>query len=902
MSIALSLVGGVVGSLLLGWPGLAVGLAVGYLFGTVSDLSGRVAQLELTLATVRQSLSKPPVQAPSPQATAPAAPGRPEASVTSPPRQDAPLRTPPVHAPRPAGPTADPTPIPAHPSRVPDEPTVADHVIASITAFFTSGNVVAKIGVVVLFFGVAFLLKYAVERHALSVEFRLAGVTLAASAMLVVGWRLRVQRRAYALIVQGGSIGVLYLTVFAAAKLYHLAPPAFAFAVMVALVALSGALAVLQDARALATFGSAGGFLAPVLMSTGGGSHVMLFSYYALLNGGILGIAWFKAWRELNVLGFAFTFVIGAWWGAESYRPALFGTTEPFLAAFFLFYVAIAVLFAHRQPPRLRGYVDGTLVFGVPLVAFALQAALVREMEYGLALSAVAMSAVYLGMATALWRRREQGMRLLVEAFLALGVVFASVAIPLALDGRWITAAWALEGAALVWVGVRQQRATARSFGVLLQIGAGLAFRASVNDPVGDVPVLNGLYLGCLAVSMAGLFSGGYLERHQSGLREWERPFARYVTAWGLLWWLGAGLHEIHRHAPAADWIDGALVFIAASAAAMGASARRLDWATMRYPPMGLLPVMAAVALGRFLDAPESHPLARWGVVAWGAAFGVQYHLLWRFETVWGGLLRFWHPAALWLAVFVATREASWAIGRVVDGAETWPFVAWGAVPALAVAGLLAWGRGIRWPVARFHEAYLGAGLAPAAVYLWCWGLASDVRSADPAPVDYVPLLNPVDLVQAFVLLVLIRWGWDCRRQYPAVFGARLDRAPAYALAAAGFLWLNAVVARTVHHWAGVPLSAEALYRSVIFQSSVSILWSLTALTVMVAAARFGRREAWSAGAGLLAVVVVKLFFVDLAGTGTVARIVSFLAVGGLMVLIGYLSPLPPRRQEGVSA
>jgi uncharacterized membrane protein len=55
----------------------------------------------------------------------------------------------------------------------------------------------------------------------------------------------------------------------------------------------------------------------------------------------------------------------------------------------------------------------------------------------------------------------------------------------------------------------------------------------------------------------------------------------------------------------------------------------------------------------------------------------------------------------------------------------------------------------------------------------------------------------------------------------------------------------------------------------------------------------------WFVGAGLLAVVVAKLFVVDLVGVGTVARIVSFLAVGALMLGIGYVAPLPPRATRG---
>jgi uncharacterized membrane protein len=69
----------------------------------------------------------------------------------------------------------------------------------------------------------------------------------------------------------------------------------------------------------------------------------------------------------------------------------------------------------------------------------------------------------------------------------------------------------------------------------------------------------------------------------------------------------------------------------------------------------------------------------------------------------------------------------------------------------------------------------------------------------------------------------------------------------------------------------------------------------------MVAATRLQRRGPWMFGAALLGAVVVKLFLVDLAGLGTVARILSFIVVGLLMLLIGYLSPLPPRSQEAAS-
>ncbi|HLQ27348.1 MAG TPA: DUF2339 domain-containing protein [Acidiferrobacterales bacterium] len=781
----------------------------------------------------------------------------------------------------------------------------------TLRVFFTSGNLVVKVGVIVLFFGVAFLLKYAVEHSHFPIELRFISTAVGALGLLMIGWRLRTRRAGYALIIQGAAVGVLYLTVFAAAKLYDLAPLGFALGVMVCLVMLSGVLAVLQDARALAGFGAAGGFLAPVLLSTGGGNHVVLFSYYLLLNAGILGVAWFKSWRELNLVGFAFTFVVGALWGHRNYEPAYFASTEPFLVVFFLFYVAIAILFAHRQPPQLKGYVDGSLVFGVPIVGFSLQIALVRSLEYGAAISALALGIFYLLTAILLWRRQVAGMRLLTEAFLALGVVFGSLAVPLAVDGNWTAAAWALEGVALVWLGVRQERLTARIFGSLLQIGAGVAFIATgagrtlllsappLTHGVLEVwPIVNAWYLGSAVIGVAGLMTSYYLERNTQRLREGEKFLLPWMLAWGLIWWFGGGLHEIHHHL---DWPDtwvATLLFFALSGVAMGWVARRLAWARLGLVPTGLLPVMLLIALWTFLVGfPFSgtfHLFAGWGALAWGVAFTGHLWLLHTFERSWQEpLVKWWHVLNFLLLVFVLTHEAAWGVTWLGSAGPAWGVATWALVPTLFIWALVGGGRRLTWPVARFYVDYLGRGVLPLIVFLWCWGLRAALNSGEVSPLPYWPLFNPLDLAQLLAVLTAVRWAWHVRAQQiytltPSLF--------VYGQAGVIFVWLIAAVARAVHAFAGAPYTLAALYHSVIFQAALTLTWSILALVAMVFTARRGARTVWFGGSGLLALVVVKLFLVDLTGIGTVARIISFLGVGLLMLVIGYFSPLPPRQ------
>jgi uncharacterized membrane protein len=151
-----------------------------------------------------------------------------------------------------------------------------------------------------------------------------------------------------------------------------------------------------------------------------------------------------------------------------------------------------------------------------------------------------------------------------------------------------------------------------------------------------------------------------------------------------------------------------------------------------------------------------------------------------------------------------------------------------------------------------------------------------------------------LDLVQ---LAVLTAAGWAAYRlsRQAKWFQTPVSAGWPLALpAAAAFVWLNAAAARTVHHWGGVPYTLEAMHQSVLFHAVISVLWGTAALTAMVWANRSGIRRLWFAGAGLLGLEVVKLFLVDLSGTGTVARIVSFLAVGALMLVIGFYAPLPP--------
>ncbi len=792
-----------------------------------------------------------------------------------------------------------------------------------IRSYFTGGNVVVRVGVMVLFFGVAFLLKYSIERDMIPVEIRLAAICIGGMAMLVIGWRLRSKMTTYSLILQGGGVGVLYLTIFSALKLYALLPVPVSLGLLAGLAGFSAVLAILQDARALAVIGIVGGFLAPVLTSTGGGSHVMLFSYYALLNFGILFTARHKSWRELNFIGFVFTFAISALWGLRSFVPEMFVSTAAFLVLFFLFYLAIGLLFASNQPLARKGYVDCTMVFGTPVVCFALQYYLVRGFEFGMAWSALGMGAVYVGIAWAVKKKGSAAMGTLIESFLFIGVVFATIAIPLAVDGRWTSAAWALEGAAVVWVGIRQKRPVARVFGMVMQGLAGLCFVLSTRLSFGGYPVVNGFYLGCLVVSMAAFISAFFLYRAD---HETAKSESGMMLAWALLWGFGGGWHEIDCFVPHFYKPSALLLFVSASVLDFRFIADGLSWRVPGRVYRGLFFLMFACGLytSFVFYCP---PSAFLGFAAWPFAFGVHYYLLYRDRREpRGDFSSFIHTVLLIFMIALLSFEAYWRVERLLPGgagwvmttmptgfivprqylfrfASIWPLSTLAVVPGLFVFFLSRFSHTLPWPVAENRRSYVYHAMAPVVVFLWAGSVLTNLFChGDPAPLRYVPFLNPLDLAQVMVLVVCLFWARTLAVRMDIQPFSLLRRQLVIITGGTVFLWLNATLIRTLHFWFEVGFDLHSMMDSGLVQASLSIFWALSAFAVMSWASRKKIRVVWLVGAALVGVVVVKLFLFDLGNTGTIARIISFLGVGVICLIIGYLSPLPGREAEGTEA
>ncbi len=746
-----------------------------------------------------------------------------------------------------------------------------DGILKKIKTYFTTGNPMVKIGGVILFFGLTFLIRFAFSNDMISIEAGLFSVLLFGIVLTGVGWKFKARQGDFGLILQGVGIAIFYLAIFAGAKFFAVIPFGVALAAMVLTVLFATMLAVLQNAFYLAIFATVGGFLAPILTSTGEGSHVVLFSYYAFLNLSIIAIAWFKAWRVLNLVGFVFTFVISTAWGVQSYSRSDFATTEPFLILFSLMYIAVAILFAHRKPFALKAYVDATLVFGVPTVGFGLQAALVQDFEYGLAFSALATSALYLSLAW--WLRKKEKFSLLSESFLALGVVFLSLVFAFAFAPEVSSVIFALEASAIIWISFRQDRTYSRVFALVLLVYAlGSLFKEM--RWVESAFFLNSSYLGFAILALAMLCSSYIYFYYRAKTKPFEAQFSKLLLGVGLLLWLGAGFHEV-KHSEYAYF----LIYAASSTLGLMLIAPRLEWdeltkALELYMPLGLLSIVMALS-------QEVHPFVKHYSIALVLYFSVYYFMLYRLKLM---RRKDWHVAGLWLMLLLL----SWELFYHLEKSSTVIALSgFALLPVLAIYLIMS---GVKfWPLTQEKVLYQKIAVFGIGIGLMLWQLFAFVSSAELMELVYIPLLNPLELMQVGVVVTLLWW----MRRIGVEKRLQMGFAAFFVMAFATLF-----LARSVHYYGDVFYSLHSLGASSLFQMSLSIMYTLMALAVIIYAKKSASRFVWMSGAGLLGFVIVKLLLVDMANSGSLERIISFLVVGVLILLVGFIAPLPPKQEE----
>ncbi len=213
---------------------------------------------------------------------------------------------------------------------------------------FMGAKLFAWIGGLALFLGVAFFIKYSFEHDLIPPEVRAALGFLIGAGLVVAG--LKVPREKYAVLGQtfcATGIVILYAVTFGCFALYKF--PFFGvgptMALMVLITAAAFFLAVRMDARVVAILGILGGFLTPILISTGSGDLLGLAGYLAVLTIGASAVALRQRWHFLVPIAAAGVLVLGLAWCAAYYevgRTTLLVSVNVGFSALFLAVLAFA--------------------------------------------------------------------------------------------------------------------------------------------------------------------------------------------------------------------------------------------------------------------------------------------------------------------------------------------------------------------------------------------------------------------------------------------------------------------------------------------------------------------------------------------------------------------------------
>ncbi len=341
-----------------------------------------------------------------------------------------------------AVPVLPPTPLPRTPPPLPQVNTAPPEPALETTFGLGWLN---RVAVVTLIFGVGFLFKYAVDSQWIGPAMRVALGIAAATVSLCIGeWISLRGQKTFARGLTGLGLALLYLSFYAGFGFYHLLPQTTAFLLMCLTTGAAAMLALHYDSQAVALLGLAGGYLTPILLSTGENHMWVLAGYTSMLNLGALAIARVKRWPGLEYLAWPATaFLFWGWasqWLDDETRLAAWGWLSLSFGLFFAASIAGAELWLLAL--NTAAYFVGTYdlldhPYHSSMGAFTLTLAVLHAL-----------------LAKVVWDNHRR----LAELAAAMAGVLLTLAIPIQFAGFRITMLWSLEAAALTWAGARFER------------------------------------------------------------------------------------------------------------------------------------------------------------------------------------------------------------------------------------------------------------------------------------------------------------------------------------------------------------------------------------------------------------------------------------------------------------
>ena len=320
---------------------------------------------------------------------------------------------------------------------------------------FIGENLINKIGITVTVIGVAIGAKYAIDHQLISPLTRIILGYLVGLGLLFFAVKLKQKYENFSAVLLSGSMAIMYFVTYAAFSFYNLYPQVVAFILMVIFTVFTVTAALRYNREIIAIIGLVGACAVPFLLSEGSENVIILFSYIAIINAGILVIAVKKYWKPLYFSAFVLTWLIYFSWYFVTYKSDNdFNTALFFLFVFFIIFYITFLSYKLLRKEKFDIF-DILLLLSNSFIFYGIGYSILKDHQSGknmLGLFTAGNAVIHFVVSVLIYRNRlaDRNLFYLVSGLV---VIFITIAIPVQWNGNWVTLLWICEAALLFGIG-----------------------------------------------------------------------------------------------------------------------------------------------------------------------------------------------------------------------------------------------------------------------------------------------------------------------------------------------------------------------------------------------------------------------------------------------------------------
>ena len=386
---------------------------------------------------------------------------------------------------------------------------------------FIGENLINKIGMLILVLGISFFVKYAIDKDWINEPARVGIGVLCGSLIMMIAHKLKKNYGAFSSVLVAGAISVFYFTIYIAFHEYQLFSQTVAFSIMGLITIFSTLVSVSYDRQELAILSLIGGFAAPFMLSTGEGNYVVLFSYIAILNLGLLAVSYFKKWKIATILDFVFTTILFVGWCVieiskndfEHFGALTFATV-------FYFIFSLTIVLNNLRNKGVFSKIEYFILIANTFIFFGMGMLILKDLASNFTGLFTLLLAVYNVMYATILYKKFGLDKNAVYLLIGLALTFVTLTVPIQFNGNQITLFWSAEVVLLFWLSQKSKIEAFKLGAITVQILAVISLLIDWKLYASSkelLVVLNPLFIAGFGVSVS-LFLAYWLMKKEGNI------------------------------------------------------------------------------------------------------------------------------------------------------------------------------------------------------------------------------------------------------------------------------------------------------------------------------------------------------------------------------------------------